>query len=117
MDWLGTFEFSREEGTPAYSLKGRVPKRLAALRRRQTEEAQQPITTLALQRFVGTEQSVLVEERMEGENLAIARGYMNAPEVDGAVVVVGGDLAAGDVLKVTITAVRGVDLEAVPCDR
>jgi len=117
MDWLGAFEYSREEGTPAYSLKDRVPKRLAASRRRQIEEAQQAITALSLQRFVGTEQTVLVEERIEEEDLAIARGYMNAPEVDGAVVVVGGELAAGDVLKVTITAVRGVDLEAVPCAR
>jgi ribosomal protein S12 methylthiotransferase len=59
-------------------------------------------------------QTVLVEERIEGEDLAIGRGYMNAPEVDGAVVVVGGDLKAGDVLRVSIKAVRGVDLEAVP---
>jgi ribosomal protein S12 methylthiotransferase len=56
---------------------------------------------------------VLVEERIEGEELAIARGYMNAPEVDGAVVVVGGERKPGDVLPVRISAVRGVDLEAV----
>jgi ribosomal protein S12 methylthiotransferase len=56
---------------------------------------------------------VLVEERIEGEELAIARGYMNAPEVDGAVVVVGGELKPGEVLRVRISAVRGVDLEAV----
>ena len=114
VDWLGAFAYSREEDTPAYSMKNRVPRRLAAARKKEIEEAQRPVTELALERFVGTAQRVLVEERMEGEDLAIARGYMNAPEVDGAVVVVGGDLSAGDVVDVDVKAVRGVDLEAIP---
>ena len=114
VDWLGAFAYSREEDTPAFSMKGRVPKRVAAARKKDIEEAQRPITEKALERFVGTTQTVLVEERIEGEDLAIARGYMNAPDVDGAIVVVGGDLAAGDVLEVGVMAVRGVDLEATP---
>ena len=114
VDWLGAFAYSREEDTPAYSMKGRVPRRLAVARKKEIEEAQRPITELALERFVGTAQRVLVEERIEGEDLAIARGYMNAPEVDGSVVVVGGSLSAGDVVDVHVKAVRGVDLEAVP---
>jgi len=114
LDWLGAFAYSREEDTPAYSMKGRVPKRVASARKKEIEDAQRPITEKALERFVGTGQTVLVEERIEGEDLAIARGYMNAPDVDGAVVVVGGELAAGDVLEVSVKAVRGVDLEATP---
>jgi ribosomal protein S12 methylthiotransferase len=114
VDWLGAFAYSREEDTPAYGFKARVPKRTALARKKEVEEAQRPITEHALERFVASVQTVLVEERIEGEDLAIGRGYMNAPEVDGAVVVVGGDLKAGDVLRVSIKAVRGVDLEAVP---
>jgi ribosomal protein S12 methylthiotransferase len=114
LEWLGAFAYSREEGTPAWSMKGRIAKRIAAGRKREVEEAQRPITEAALARFVGTTQTVLVEERIEGEELAIARGYMNAPEVDGAVVIVGGELKPGDVLSVKVSAVRGVDLEAVP---
>jgi len=114
VDWLGAFAYSREEDTPAFSMKGRVAKRLASARKKEIEEAQRPITEKALERFVGTAQTVLVEERIQGEDLAIARGYMNAPDVDGAVVVVGGDVAAGDVVRVSVSAVRGVDLEAVP---
>jgi len=117
LDWLGAFEYSREEGTPAYSMKNRVAKRVATTRRKQIETAQQPISSKALERFAGTVQTILVEERIEGEDLAIGRGYMNAPEVDGAVVVVGGDLSPGDVVKARISAVRGVDLEAVPLGR
>lgn len=117
VDWLGAFAYSREEDTPAYAMKGRPARRLALARKKAVEDAQLPITQAALARFVGTSQSVLVEERIEGEDLAIARGYMNAPDVDGAVVVVGGDLAAGDVVDVAVAAVRGVDLEAVPRGR
>lgn len=117
LDWLGSFAYSREEGTPAYAMKGRVPRRVAVARKKELEDAQRPITERALGRFVGSEQAVLVEERIEGEDLAIARGYMNAPEVDGSVVVVGGELSPGDVVKVRVSAVRGVDLEAVPLER
>lgn len=114
LDWAGAFAYSREEGTPAYSLGRRPAARTAKARKLELESAQRAISETALGRFVGTSQTVLVEERIEGEELAIARGYMNAPEVDGAVVVVGGDLAPGDVVEVSVAAVRGLDLEAVP---
>jgi ribosomal protein S12 methylthiotransferase len=113
LDWLGAFAYSREEDTPAYGMKGRVPKKLAEARKKAVEDAQRPITEAALARFTGTVQTVLVEEQIEGEDLAIARGYMNAPEVDGSIVVVGSQLTAGQRVDVRITAVRGVDLESV----
>jgi ribosomal protein S12 methylthiotransferase len=113
LDWLGAFAYSREEDTPAYGMKGRVSKKIAEARKKAIEEAQRPITEAALARFTGTVQTVLVEEQIEGEDLAIARGYMNAPEVDGSIVVVGSQLKAGQRVDVRITAVRGVDLEAV----
>jgi ribosomal protein S12 methylthiotransferase len=113
LDWLGAFAYSREEDTPAYSMKGRVSRKTAEARKKAIEEAQRPITEAALARFTGTVQTVLVEEQIEGEDLAIARGYMNAPEVDGSIVVVGSQLRAGERVDVRIIAVRGVDLEAV----
>jgi ribosomal protein S12 methylthiotransferase len=87
---------------------------VAQKRRQQVEETQLAITAAALQTRVGSVRHVLVEERIDGEDLAIGRADLNAPEVDGAIVVVGGNLKAGDRLDVRITAVRGVDLEAVP---
>lgn len=111
-DWMGAFTYSREEDTPAYDYKGRVAKRLAQARKRRVELAQEAITQAALGRWVGASCDALVEERIEGEDLAIARGPMNAPEVDGSIVIVGGNLKAGDVVPVRVDAVRGVDLEA-----
>ncbi len=53
LDWLGVFEYSREEGTAAYGLPGRV--RAAEARRRKAviEQRQVPITERALDGHVG----------------------------------------------------------------
>jgi ribosomal protein S12 methylthiotransferase len=87
-DWLGCFAWSREDGTPAWSMKGRVPKRTALERKRIVEERQIPITEKNMDRFVGKEYDVLAEEKIEGEEgLCLGRLYCQAPEVDGAAVI------------------------------
>ena len=63
-DWLGCFAWSREDGTPAWSMKGRVPRKTALERKRVVEERQIPITEKNMDRFVGKEYDVLVEERI-----------------------------------------------------
>ncbi len=120
LDWLGAFAYSREEGTPAYRMsvsaekrarRGEVLRRVAAV-----EEAQLPITERRLDRFVGKRLDVLIEERIEGEPLAIGRAYLHAPEVDGSVVVrcANGCPEPGDRLSCDIVKRNGIDLEAVP---
>lgn len=113
LDWVGTFAYSREEGTTAYDLKGRVPKKIAETRRGQIENAQIPITAARLSRFIGTTQDILIEEQIEGEELCIGRGWMQAPDVDG-LTVVRGVLQPGTLVRTRIIAVNGVDFEAVP---
>ncbi|MDE5898293.1 MAG: MiaB/RimO family radical SAM methylthiotransferase, partial [Treponemataceae bacterium] len=87
-DWSGCFPYSREEDTPAYSLKKRVPaapakRRAEALRRIQSE-----ITRSRLAGFVGNEYDILIEEVVAGaDGLAIGRAWFQAPDVDGSVVV------------------------------
>ena len=44
LDWVGSFAYSREEGTAAYGMAARVPKKTVAARRRELEEAQGAIT-------------------------------------------------------------------------
>ena len=46
-----------------------------------------PITERALDGQVGKTLDVLVEERVQGEELSLGRAYLQAPEVDGLVVV------------------------------
>ncbi|MDR0316078.1 MAG: 30S ribosomal protein S12 methylthiotransferase RimO, partial [Treponema sp.] len=52
LDWLGCFAYSREEDTPAYSMKGRVSKKTAAERKRIIEQRQIPLTEKNMDRFV-----------------------------------------------------------------
>jgi ribosomal protein S12 methylthiotransferase len=142
LDWLGCFTWSREEGTVAGAMKGRVSKKTAAERKRIVEERQVPITEQNMERFVGQTLDLLLEEQFErsiadseadnkvdsradskadsasegGENLWLGRLYCQAPEVDGAAIVVSDDeagaaLKPGTLVSGRITARRGFDLE------
>jgi ribosomal protein S12 methylthiotransferase len=116
LDWLGAFTYSREEDTPAYSMKERVPKKTAEERKTEVERRQIPITDRALNAQIGRTLDVLVEERLEGEAMSIGRSYLQAPDVDG-LVVVRAALAPGTMVRVRITRRNGVDLEGEVVER
>ncbi len=121
--WSGCFPYSREEGTPAYSFKDRVPARTAKQRAKALEEIQEEITVKQLQKYVGKELDVLVEEvftKDQEEGLALGRAWFQAPEVDGCTVI-RYDLddpkqcermECGKVVKVKVIACTGADLDA-----
>ncbi|MDR2363545.1 MAG: 30S ribosomal protein S12 methylthiotransferase RimO [Spirochaetaceae bacterium] len=120
LDWLGVFVYSREEDTPAYALKGRVPGKLAAARKSLIEEQQIPITGERMDRFIGRELAVLVEEGFsppdpaapEEGHLYLGRLFSQAPEVDGAAVIrAEGELAPGTLIRGRVFARAGFDLE------
>jgi ribosomal protein S12 methylthiotransferase len=112
LDWAGFFAYSREEGTAAFNLGPRVPARTAEARRRELEQAQEAITAQRLERHVGSELEVLVEEPVQGQPLALGRAYLQAPEVDGLVVLKAAGLQAGRIYRARIERRNGVDLEA-----
>ena len=112
LDWVGVFTYSREEGTPAYKLKGGVRRTVAEARKRALEQAQIGISERLLDRQVGRILDVLVEERIQGERLYLGRAYLHAPEVDGLVVVKADKLEPGRIYPVRIEARAGIDLEA-----
>jgi ribosomal protein S12 methylthiotransferase len=114
IDWLGAFEYSREEGTPAFNMKARVSKKLAFARRKRIEEAQATISEERMERFVGKNLRVLVEEKVEGEEgLYLGRAACQAPEVDGAVVLSSGsDLECGTFQQAHVFRRAGLDLDA-----
>jgi len=115
LDWLGVFAYSREEDTPAYSIKGRVGKKTAAARKAAIEAAQEAIGAERLRRFVGARVEVLVEETVEGENLSLGRAWMQAPEVDG-LSLLKKRARPGERVLARIVAVNGVDFEAEPSE-
>ena len=129
-DWSGCFTYSREEDTPAYSMKPRVPAKVAKARAERLEQLQSSITEENLKKYVGITTDVLIEEIITNnqevsedsdEGLALGRAWFQAPEVDGCVVVrydltQKRDVEAvkpGNLVSVKIMAVSGVDLDSV----
>jgi ribosomal protein S12 methylthiotransferase len=119
IDWLGVFTYSREEGTAAYTMKNRVSKKTALLRKAALEEAQIPITAARLETFTGIESQALIEEEIDsGDNeavpdfrLSIGRLPIHAPEVDGAAVIESEQpLEPGTFARVSVLGTAGVDM-------
>ena len=87
-DWLGVFNYSDEEGSGAYSLDAKVPKRtIESRRKRRLMKLQQSISRKrAKQNWVGRELTLLAEgESAETPLLWEGRTQFHAPEIDGKV--------------------------------
>lgn len=122
-DWSGCFSYSREEDTPAYKFKNRVPKKIAKERAAILEEIQESITASRLKKRINKEYDVLIEELIDGEedtSFAIGRGWFQAPDVDGAFVVryekddknAVKAIKPGRVVRVKADRVSGVDIDS-----
>ena len=120
--WSGCFPYSREEGTPAYSFKDRVPLSKAKERAKLLEQLQEEITSSQLEKYIGKELDVLIEEIIpaEEEGLALGRAWFQAPEVDGCTVIrydaddqkQAGRIIPGGLVKVKVLACTGPDLDS-----
>ena len=85
-DWLGVFSYSDEEGSGAFLLDGKLPKRTIEARRRKLMKLQQSISKRAKQQWVGRELLLLAEgESEETPLLWEGRTQFHAPEIDGKV--------------------------------
>ena len=85
-DWLGVFAYSDEEGSGAYELDGKIPRRAIEARRRRLMRLQQSISRQAKQAWVGREVLLLAEgESPETPLLWEGRTQLHAPEIDGKV--------------------------------
>ncbi len=85
-DWLGVFNYSDEEGSGAFALDGKVPRRTIESRRRRLMKQQQSISKRAKQQWVGRELVLLAEgESEETPLLWEGRTQFHAPEIDGKV--------------------------------
>jgi ribosomal protein S12 methylthiotransferase len=86
IDWLGVFTYSDEEGSPAFLLGDKVPKRTIEARRRKLMKLQQSISKKKQTKWLDREMDLLVEgESAETELLWEGRTMMHAPEIDGKV--------------------------------
>jgi len=109
-DRMGVFCYSREKGTPSYSMKPQVPKRVAKARWKKLMEIQQEISRERNQKFVGKLLPCIIEcYSDEGE--VIARTQYDAPEIDGIVnIKTDKHVVPGDIELVRIIGATEYDL-------
>lgn len=109
-DRMGVFTYSREKGTPSYSMKPQVPKKVAKTRWKKLMEIQQEISRERNQKFVGKLLPCIIEcYSDDGE--VIARTQFDAPEIDGVVnIKTDKHVVPGDIEFVKITGATEYDL-------
>ena len=109
-DRMGVFTYSREKGTPSYSMKPQVPKRIAKARWKKLMEIQQEISKERNQNFVGKLIPCIIE-CFSDEGEVIARTQFDAPEIDGIVnIKTNKHLVPGDIEFVKIIGATEYDL-------
>ena len=115
LDRVGCFQYSPVAGARANELPDHVPVEVMAEREHAFMQLQAEISRNRLLAKVGSVQQVLVDGL--DENVAIARSFADAPEIDGQVYVLDGQgLQAGDLVNVKITDADEYDLSGYLCD-
>jgi len=120
LDRVGVFNYSKEEGTVAALLPGRLPQKEIDARRRELLRIQRDISKRKLRALRGREIEVLVEGPSdESEYLLMGRHEGQAPEIDGQVYLslneTAGEAAApaaGAIVRAKVTHSAEYDLAA-----
>ena len=102
---VGAFSYSPEPGTPAFDLPDQVPAEAARERHARVLEARDEVLLATQESYVGREIDVLVDEPARGRDYLVARGAMDAPEVDLFALVAGSDAQPGEFLRARVEGV------------
>lgn len=106
----GFFAYSREEGTPAYGMKGQIHHATKRRRVRELYEAQAEIARETMQSFVGNTLSVVCDGIDFERSCFVGRAYFQAPEIDGVVYFTAPRATEGEVYEVTVLRADTYDL-------
>lgn len=107
---LGVFPYSREEGTPAASLKKQIAKEIKDQRLKEIMLTQQKIILKKHKDLVKSTIAVIVDEQDKAEKTWLGRTYGDAPDVDSKVIIRENHLKIGDIKNMIITGTAGYDL-------
>jgi ribosomal protein S12 methylthiotransferase len=109
LDRVGCFKYSNVDGARANDLPNAVAKEIKEERWQRFMEKQNQISTQKLENKIGKTLEVLIDETNENE--AIGRSHVDAPEIDGQVIIGNGrNLKPGDLVKVHIEESGDYDL-------
>ena len=109
---MGVFVYSREEGTPAYTMPNQVPDRVKKKRLHTLMQVQQEISKELQEKRMGETFKVMIDEASKEEkDIYLGRSQYDAPEVDGVVFVHSSQrLNPGEFVQVRITGSYEYDL-------
>ena len=108
---LGVFEYSPEEGTPAAQMENQVDDSTKKARRDEIMEIQQEIAMEINSKQIGNVLTVLVEEKVQDENVYIGRTQYDALDIDNSVMFTSERvLEIGSFVEVKITEAMEYDL-------
>ena len=108
---MGVFAYSREEGTPAATMKGQIEREVAEARAAELMKRQKRISAEKQDSLVGKHVKVLVDGVSDETDLLLqGRHCGQAPDIDGIVYINDGEAAAGDVVEVRVEQALNYDL-------
>lgn len=107
---MGVFEYSREKGTPSYSMKPQISKKVMHERFKKLMELQQGISKKVNESFIGKTLPCIIENFTD-DGYVVARTQNDAPEVDGVVYIKTNEpLVPGDIENIKIVDCDEYDL-------
>jgi len=108
LDYVGVFEYSREDGTPAAAMDHQVPKRTRLARAQRLRDAADAVGFERAAAYVGRTLEVLCEG-LDEDGAPFGRHRGQAPEIDG-IVYLDRECEPGRLLTVEIEDAMGYDL-------
>jgi ribosomal protein S12 methylthiotransferase len=116
LDRVGCFAYSPVDGATANDLPDALPDEVKEERRERFMEVQAEISEARLRAKIGKQIEVIVDDVQD--NIAVARSWADAPEIDGLVHIQNGEeLNVGDIVKVNVVEATEHDLIAVIPER
>ena len=110
-DRMGVFPYSREDGTPAATMKPQVKESVKKARYKKLMQLQQKIHFKKQKALVGQVVEVITDDLIPDEGLYVGRPYFDAPETDSVMYFSSNTpLLAGDFCQVLVTASENYDL-------
>ena len=112
-DKLGVFEYSKEEGTPAATMNNQVHYMTKKSRYNKIMKIQQQISKQKLEKNIGKELEVLIENKSFDGKYFIGRSKNDVPDIDGIVYVKSQNIDKNSInqfIKCTIIDVNDYDL-------
>lgn len=116
-DRLGAFTYSKEEDTLGFSMKGDVSEDIKQKRYNEIMKLQQEIIYSKMEKLIGKEYEVIIEDVTEDNKYFVCRSYMDAPDVDPRIYLdVKNNIdkvIVGEYYKVILKEISGYDFIAI----